>query len=200
MRKILCLLLLCSSVLIAQENPDKAILRRIFLPSIDMGIDVPVSDILKPSLRIATAVEYRIRNNNDFFIRLNYDTYSPRYVLPASLSTTNTIEGTARISELSLAPGYRFGDKDFRLMIALNPGLKFYEFPVATAQGPVLQLSLSSGRVFSTSAFSTLEYYFDEKSALTFSLYYNRVWEAVDFWAEGQNSYGASLGFITALL
>ena len=188
---------------LGQENTSEEeydFLGRIFLPSIDIGYQIPNSDLIEGSERIATSIEYRLSNNNDFFIRLNYDTYGARYNLPADNNTSNTISGTVQFSDISLAPGYRLGDNTFRLMFSFMPGIKRYEFPTASVNGQAIQVSQEKKLLFTTTALVTLEYYFDEKSALTFSIFQNHVWREVDFWEDGRTAIGFSIGFITSLL
>ena len=172
---------------------------RIFLPSIDAGYQVPNSELIGGSVRIGTSIEYRVRNNNDFFIRLNYDTYSANYSLPNS-STTNSVEGSVQFTDVLLAPGYRFGDNTFRIMFSPMPGIKLYEFPTADINGQQVIVRSKSKSIFTTIFLSTLEYYVDDKSALTLSLYQNQVWKKVDFWEDGGSAVGFSIGFITSLL
>jgi hypothetical protein len=186
----------------AQETDtlETSFFKRIFLPSIDVGVQIPNSDLLGPSLKLATSIEYRLRNNNHFFIRLTYDAYGAPYELVDENNTSNTLQGNVQMSDVLLAPGYRFGDKTWRLMLAVMPGYKFYSFPVAEQTNNGIQISQESKEIFTTSFLVTAEYYFDRKSAVTFSLYQNQVWEAVDFWEDGQSAYGLSIGFITSLL
>lgn len=193
-------LLLVSKALAQNEVNQNSFWKRIFLPSIDAGYQVPNSDVISGSLRIGTSIEYRIRNNNDFFIRLNYDTYGAKYNLANSNGTTNTIEGTAQFTDLVFGPGYRLGDNTFRLMFAALPGIKLYEFPTADTNGQQIILKQESKSVFTTMLLSTLEYYIDEKSALTLSVYQNQVWEDGDFWVGGRSAVGFSVGFITSLM
>lgn len=47
---------------------------------------------------------------------------------------------------------------------------------------------------------TAIEYYFDEKSAFTFTLFQNQVWDKVDFWEDKGSAYGFSIGFITSLM
>ncbi|WP_306640842.1 hypothetical protein [Sanyastnella coralliicola] len=54
--------------------------------------------------------------------------------------------------------------------------------------------------MLSANLLTTIEYYFDEKSALTLSLFQNYVFEDVDFWTRGRNATGFSIGFITSLM
>jgi hypothetical protein len=189
------------SFAVAQSSDSlNTFLGRIFLPSIDIGYQIPNSSIIEGSVRFATSIEYRIRNNNDFFVRLNYDTYGARYNLQDENATSNTIEGTAQMYDVSIAPGYRFGDDTYRLMISFMPGIRFYEFPSASITNQQILIGQESNYLFTTSALITLEYYFDQKSALTLSLFQNQVWKKVDFWADGGSAVGISIGFITSLL
>jgi hypothetical protein len=173
---------------------------RIFLPSIELGYQVPTSSLISPSLRFGTSVEYRFRNNNDFFVRLNYDTYGARYRLETNNATTNSIEGTVQFTDVTVSPGYRFGDNTFRFVFCAMPGLKLYDFPTASINGQQVVVRLDGKRIFTTSALAAVEYYLDEKSALTFSVFQNQVWQQVDFWRDGGSAYGFSVGFITSLL
>lgn len=183
-----------------EADTSKSILKRIFLPSIDAGYQINAAKILKNSIRIATSIEYRLRNNNDFFIRLNYDTYGARYKIPTTTSTINTIEGTVQVTDVLLGPGYRLGDKKFRLMFSVQPGIKMYDYPETVVSNGQAVISQRGNTVFTTLFITSFEYYFDRKSAFTLSLFENQVWENVDFWSENGVAYGISIGFITALL
>lgn len=173
---------------------------RIFLPSIDVGYQVPNSDLIGGSVRFGTSVEYRLRNNNDFFVRVSYDTYGAQYNLSRSNNTTNNIEGKVQFTDVLIAPGYRFGDKKYRMLFSVMPGIKLYEFPVASLNGQQILVSQKGRSIFTTSFLTVLEYYFDEKSALTLSLFQNQVWRKTDFWEDGGSAFGFSVGFITSLL
>lgn len=174
--------------------------KRVFLPSIDVGYQIPNSSLLEGSVRFGTSIEYRVKNNNDFFIRLNYDTYGARYNLATNNNTTNSIQGTVQFTDFLIAPGYRLGDNTWRIMFSVMPGIKLYEFPTATIDGQQVVVSQEGKSVFTTSALTTLEYYFDEKSAFTISLFQNQVWKEVDFWVDGGSAVGFSIGFITSLM
>lgn len=173
---------------------------RIFLPSIDVGYQFSNSNWIGNSLRIGTSIEYRIRNNNDFFLRLHYDTYGAKYSLANKNNTTNTIEGTVQFTDIVSGLGYRFGDNTYRLMVAAMPGVKLYEFPTATLDGQLITVNASAKSIFTTIFLSTLEYYIDQKSAVTLSVYQNEVWNKIDFWEDGGSAIGFSVGFITSLL
>ena len=172
---------------------------RIFLPSLDVGYQIAHSDLIDNSVKFGTSIEYRFTNNNDFFVRLCYDTYGAKYALRQA-NTTNTIEGTAQFTDVFFGPGYRFGDRTFRVMVAFTPGIKLYEFPTAEFEDERVLITQNARSVLSANLLTTIEYYFDEKSALTLSLFQNYVFEDVDFWARGRNATGFSIGFITSLM
>lgn len=178
----------------------EGIASRIFLPSLDLGFQFPNASVLGPGFVTRTSLEYRAKNNNDFFIRLTYDTYGSRYVLPTNNTTTNSISGTVQFSDIMLAPGYRFGDAKYRLLVAVMGGIKLYEFPTATIENQQVTVGQDGKSIFTSGAMASAEYYFDEKSALTFSLYHNQVWKDIDFWTDGRIAWGLSIGFITALI
>lgn len=182
------------------STADEGFWGRIFLPSIEVGYQIPNSSILGAALRFGTSIEYRIRNNNDFFIRLNYDTYGARYNLKTTNTTTNSLQGTVQFTDIMLAPGYRFGDRTFRVMFCIMPGVKMYDFPSAVINNQQILVGQQRRHIFTTSVLSTLEYYFDEKSALTFSVFQNQVYKKQDFWLDGGAAWGFSFGFITSLL
>lgn len=193
------LLIVWCSTAQGQTDSTNDFWSRIFLPSIDVGYQVPNSDLIGGSLRIGTSIEYRLRNNNDFFIRLNYDTYGAKYQLDNNNNTTNNIEGTAQFQDILFGPGYRLGDNTFRIMFSAMAGSKLYDVPVASVNGQQVTIISESKSIFTTMLLSTMEYYLDEKSALTFSIYQNQVWRKVDFWEDGGSAVGFSIGFITSL-
>ncbi len=205
MIKLSFALLLCiaSITVLGQESaPEKStpgFLRRIFLPSVDVGYQMNLSDQLKGSVKLAASLEYRIKNNNNFFVRLTYDTYNATYNLEDRNNTSNTIEGTVLFTDLFLAPGYRFGDKTYRMLFSVMPGIKFYQYPTASFDGQGIQISQREESLFTTTFLTTLEYYFDDKSAFTLSAYQNQVWQRTDFWENSGSALGFSFGFITSL-
>ncbi len=176
------------------------IAQRIFLPSFDIGFQFPNSDLIGNSLVAKTSIEYRFRNNDDFFVRLSLDTYGAQYNLREVNNTTNNIEGTVQFSDFLIAPGYRFGDESFRILLSAMSGIKTYNFPTASLTGTTITIRQKSRSIFTSTFLIAGELYFDQKSAITLSLHYNQVWKNIDFWEDGGAAYGISIGFITSLL
>ncbi|MEM9894880.1 MAG: hypothetical protein AAF789_00805, partial [Bacteroidota bacterium] len=107
--------------------------------------------------------------------------------------------GTAQFQDILFGPGYRLGDNTFRIMFSAMAGTKLYDVPIASLNEPLVTIESISKSIFTTMLLSTAEYYIDEKSAITFSIYQNQVWRKVDFWEDGRSALGFSVGFITSL-
>lgn len=172
---------------------------QIFLPSIEIGYVGNSADVLSGGVLVKTSLEYRVRNNNDLFFRLNYDNSTADYTLGSENALTNVIEGTASFNDLLFGTGYRFGDNKLRMFIMLQAGVKYYNFPEFVQTNSVISISQAKSNVFSTRATLGFEYYFTEKSAFSFDLLQNQVWDEKDFWNESGSAYGFSVGFITSL-
>ncbi|MEL6559072.1 MAG: hypothetical protein AAFQ94_12865 [Bacteroidota bacterium] len=172
---------------------------QIFLPSIEIGYVGNSADELSGGVLVKTSIEYRVRNNNDIFFRINYDNSTADYTLDPVNAITNVIEGTASFNDLLLGAGYRFGDKKLRTFIMLQAGIKYYNFPEFTQTNSVISIAQGRNNAFSTRATIGFEYYFTEKSAFSLDLLQNQVWDKQDFWRESGSAYGFSVGFITSL-
>ena len=172
---------------------------QIFLPSLDFGYIYNASDFLSGSVIVKTSIEYRFRNNNDVFIRLNYDTHNADYELENISNLTNIIKGTVSFSDVLLGGGYRFGDATSRYFVMMQAGVRFYDYPQAFQDGIIINIENASRNIFTTRLTFGYEYYLNEKSAFTFDLFQNQVWKEEDFWTENGRSFGVALGFITSL-
>ena len=183
-----------------QEKPvdEKAFGRQIFLPSIEMGYAGSSASALSGGLITKTSIEFRLRNNNDIFARINYDIINSEYTLE-NVNTTNIIKGKASFNDLLAGIGYRFGDEKFRCFLMVQPGVRFYNYPIALQQGNEITIDQSGNNIFMTRATVGLEYYFDAKTAISFDVFQNQIWEARDFWNDRGDSYGLSIGVITSL-
>lgn len=198
-----CFFLFCLITSASGQSADTTLNRiaqRIFLPSFDIGFQFPASDLIGNSLVAKTSIEYRFRNNDDFFIRLSLDTYGAQYNLREVNNTTNNIEGTVQFNDFLLAPGYRYGDDSFRILVSAMSGIKTYDFPTANLSGSTITIRQKKRSIFTSTFLLAGEWYFDQKSAITLSLHFNQVWKNIDFWEDSGAAYGVSLGFITSLL
>ncbi|WKN43065.1 hypothetical protein [Tunicatimonas pelagia] len=82
----------------SQSEDDQAatsLREQIFLPALEIGYLYNGAQSLSGGLLVKTSIEYRLKNNNDVFFRLNYDTYDTKYKLENINGLTNIINGTA---------------------------------------------------------------------------------------------------------
>jgi len=199
MKKILILLALLPLLVSAQDQSPEGYASRIFLPSIEIGYFNHGSELLGAGLITKTSLEYRFRNNNDFFLRINYDQHRADFQLEIINGTSNVIEGTASFTDALLGPGYRFGDRKLRAFVMFQAGLDFYNFPVARQSGTTINIEQGLDKVFCTRATLGFEYYFNEKAAFSVDFFQNQIWERKAFWPDRGDAWGISAGVITSL-
>lgn len=156
------------------------------------------SDLLSGGLLTKTSLEYRIRNNNDVFFRLNYDAIDARYEIETN-GISNVVEGKVGFSDLIGGMGYRFGDNDFRIFVLAQAGVRFYTFPVLENRDSILVAREESRNLFTTRFTLGLEYYIDQKTAFTVELAQGQMWKRADFWQDGTGSFGITAGVVTTI-
>ena len=183
----------------SDTTDESAFGRQIFLPSLEAGYMFQVPDNLSGGIILKTSIEYRFRNNNDAFIRANYDNYTSEYEFASTISPTNVLKGTASFSDLIIGAGYRFGETKHRLFFLAQGGVKFYNYPTASIDGGSIVIDQSQNEIFTTRFSMGYEYYFTEKSAINVDLMHGQVWSEEDFWIDSGTSFGVSVGFITSL-
>ncbi|MGD1847111.1 MAG: hypothetical protein ACFB10_17105 [Salibacteraceae bacterium] len=198
---VLFFLLVCFSANAQEEEPKPPpkIGNQVFLPSLEIGYLFNSASVLSGSVLIKSSIELRLRNNNDLFLRVNYDKYDADYTLEPENNLTNVIKGTAAFTDLLLGPGYRFGDKKYRMFIMVQGGFKYYNFPEFVQNNNVVNLEQGRSRTFTSRATLGLEYYLTEKSAISLDFIQGQVWDKKDFWADSGSALGFSIGFITSL-
>jgi hypothetical protein len=183
----------------SDTTDESAFGRQIFLPSLEAGYMFQVPDNLSGGIILKTSIEYRFRNNNDVFIRANYDNYNSEYEFSSVISPTNVLKGTASFSDLIIGAGYRFGETKHRLFFLAQGGVKFYNYSTASIDGGSIVIDQSQNEIFTTRFSIGYEYYFTEKSAVNIDLMHGQVWSEEDFWIDDGTSFGVSVGFITSL-
>lgn len=203
MKKPLLLLALISFNLILLGQSDDEELEKIgsqiFLPSVEIGYMFNHSDDLGGGFLTKTSLEYRIRNNNDLFFRLNYDKFDAEYNLNSDNNLTPVIKGTAVFSDILGGVGYREGDAKFRGFLLLQAGSRLYNFPVLVEEDDSIIIEQAQENIFTSRITVGAEYYLNEKSAFVLDVFHGQIWENRDWWSDSGMSYGASLGFITTL-
>ena len=202
MRTFTTLILLFSVVFCSfgQDNDEnkKGIRYRIFLPSLEIGYVDYGSQELSGGIMIKTAIEYRLKTQDSFYFRLNYDNRRATYkTTPVGL--TNVIEGKVNFSDLIGGVGYRFGKDKLQWIVLLQGGVSFYDVPEFEINGTTLNLKNKGKNVPISRLTIGLEYYLDSNSAITLELLQSQFWNQEDFWKDNQSAWGISLG-VTATL
>ena len=153
---------------------------------------------LSGGIMIKTAIEYRLKTQDSFYFRLNYDNRKATYnIQPVGL--TNVIEGKVNFSDLIGEVGYRFGKDKLQWIVLLQGGVSFYDVPEFELNGSVLNLKNRGKNVPISRLTIGLEYYLDSNSAITLELLQSQFWNQEDFWKDNQSAWGISLG-VTATL
>lgn len=184
-----------------EESSDKnSFGEKLFLPSLEMAYINNNSKFLSDGILIKTSLEYRFSNPTDFFLRLSYDTYSANFEFRDILNFSNVVEGTASFSDLILGVGYREGlGEKIRAFVVVQGGFKFYDFPTAIVDSNSIEIGLDGRNTFTTRVTAGIEYYINNKSAITLDIFQNEAWTDEDFWEDKSGAWGISVGFITAL-
>lgn len=196
---IVPLLVLVSICSFGQTNDDKKGIRyRIFLPSLEIGyVDYGAKE-LSGGIMVKTGIEYRLKTQDAFYFRLNYDNRDSKYITqPSGLS--NVVEGKVRFSDLIAGVGYRFGKDKLQFIVLAQGGTSFYTVPSFELNGGVLSLRNRSKNVPISRVTLGMEYYLDANSAITLEILQSQFWNKEDFWMDNQSAWGISLG-VTATL
>ena len=169
----------------------------IFLPALEIGYLKEQTRFLSGGLLMKTSVEVRTKKN--IFFKLNFDAASTRYNLDAVPDETNIIEGTTAMEDLLLGVGYRIGKNKVQWFLLNQVGIRFYDYPEINHDNDaisVLQKNKSTG----FNRFSLgVEYYLDDKMAVTFEGFFGSTLQQKDFWEDKNSSLGLTIGVTTAL-
>ena len=183
-----------------EKSTEKKAYGEFFSPTLEIGYVRNPSKSLSDGLMIKTSIEYRLKQVNDFFFRANYDTYDVKYNLENLNNLSNIVKGTAYFSDLMAGVGYRFGKQKNRFTLLVQPGVKFYDFPVATNENNIITINQAGKSLFVNRITAGYEYYINSKSAFTIDVFGNMVGKKVDFWNEKRGAFGLSIGFTTAIM
>ena len=181
-----------------EDQNKKGLRYRIFLPSLEIGYVDYSSNELSGGIMVKTAIEYRLKTQDSFYFRLNYDNRQAKYKI-APTGLTNVIEGKVSFSDLIGGAGYRFGKDKLQWIVLLQGGVSFYSVPEFELNGGVLNLRNAGKNVPISRLTIGLEYYLDSNSAITLELLQSQFWNQEDFWKDNQSAWGISLG-VTATL
>ncbi|MEM7038944.1 MAG: hypothetical protein AAF570_18325, partial [Bacteroidota bacterium] len=128
----------------SEENLESD-LERTFMPTVQMGYVWHGTEELSGGLMTQTSVEYRDISN--FIFRLNYDAFNSNMSLAYPIDSTVTFTGRTTFSELIIGVGYRLTMKKHNITAYVQPGFRFYGYPILTADSSQVNLDYDSRNV-----------------------------------------------------
>lgn len=180
-----------------REDDIKSDLERTFMPAIQMGYVAHGTSELSEGLMIQTSVEYRDISN--FIFRINYDDFNSNMNLDYPVDEDVSFTGRTSFAELIGGIGYRHQMTKHNLTVYVQPGVRFYGYPVFEVNGNEVNLDLDSRNIGIIRYSIGYEYAITSKLFLTIEALASHTFEAKDFWAENVWSYGVTLGISAPL-
>lgn len=189
-------LLLSTITLSYSQNDDD--LSRTFMPNIQMGYINHQTKELSNGLITQTSIEYRDISN--FIFRVNYDAFSTNMNLKYPINSNVSFTGKTNLSDLIIGIGYRKQFNKHNITGYIQPGLRFYGYPVFTSTNNN-QINLDYNR----RNLGVVRYSIGYEYALTPKLYLSveglisHTLKAQDFWSDNKWLYGATIGISAPL-
>ena len=180
-----------------QNTDEKQISDRVFTPSIQLGYIRNYSDELSGGVFIQTSIEYQTRAG--IFFRINYDDFDADYDFTQSRNSTGTLSGKVSFSELIGGLGYRQIFNKHNLLLTVQPGIRFYAYPLLNIEGENVALSSENRNVLINRYTLGYEFQIDRKAFLAVEFFAGHVWEARDFWTDNRWSTGFTVGITTTI-
>ncbi|MEM6346092.1 MAG: hypothetical protein AAF927_19545 [Bacteroidota bacterium] len=191
-------LIILSSVLKAQnESEELSDWERTFMPAVQMGYVAHGTAELSSGLMVQTSMEYRDISN--FIFRINYDDFNSNMNLRYPINEDISFTGRTSFSELIVGVGYRKQMEKHNLTAYVQPGLRFYGYPIFEENNTQVNLNLDSRRIGMIRYSLGYEYAIAPRFFFTIEFLASHVLKAVDFWTDNRWSYGATMGFSAPL-
>lgn len=167
-------------------------LERTFMPAVQMGYVAHGTEELAGGLMIQTSVEYRDISN--FILRINFDDFNSNINVPYPINDNASYTGRTSFSELIGGIGYRQELGKHNITTYVQPGFRFYGFPVFEVDGNQVNLDFDSRRIGMIRYSVGYEYLIAPKLFLTIEALASHVLKSEDFWEDNRWSYGITMG------
>ncbi|MEL6675041.1 MAG: hypothetical protein AAFR61_22730 [Bacteroidota bacterium] len=167
------------------------------MPAIQMGFVAHGTSELSGGLMTQTSIEYRDISN--FIFRINFDAFNSDMNLEYPIDSTVSFTGRTTFSELIIGVGYRQVFKKHNLTAYIQPGFRFYGYPVFTVEPNRVNLDYDRRNVGILRYSLGYEYAITPKLFLVIEGLLGHTLKATDFWAENRWSYGATVGISAPL-
>ncbi|MEM6802299.1 MAG: hypothetical protein AAF696_12900 [Bacteroidota bacterium] len=180
-----------------EESALEDDLERTFMPTIQMGFVAHRSSELAGGLMTQTSIEYRDISN--FIFRINYDAFNSNMNLDYPIDSTISFTGRTTFSELIVGLGYRLALNKHNLTTYVQPGIRFYGYPIFNLAPNQINLDYDARNV------GLIRYSIGYEYAITPRLFFviegllSHSLKSKDFWADNIWSYGLTMGISAPL-
>lgn len=191
--------LLAVQVTVYGQSENEAIsdLERTFMPAIQMGYVHHGTSELSGGLMIQTSIEYRDISNVIF--RINYDDFQSNIKQEYPINPDVSFTGRTSFSELIVGIGYRQSLDKHNITAYIQPGARFYGFPVFQADSNQVNFDFNSRNIAMIRYSLGYEYALAPRLFLTIEALVSHVLKSKDYWTESRWSYGLTLGISAPL-
>lgn len=167
-------------------------LGRTFMPAVQMGYVAHGTKELSGGLMTQTSIEYRDISN--FIFRINYDGFNSNMNIKYPLNPDASFTGRMSFSELIGGIGYRQQLNKHNITGYIQPGVRFYGYPIFNVDGNQVNLDFDSRNIGMIRYSIGYEYAIAPKLFLTIEALASHVLKSKDFWADNRWSYGVTFG------
>ena len=189
---ITCFLML-SGMAYGQNKKDTLNdLQRTFMPTIQMGYVAHGTKELSGGLMTQTSIEYRDVSNLIF--RINYDAINSNINVKYPINENVSFTGKTFFSELIIGVGYRQQFGRHNLTGFVQPGLRFYGYPLFTADSTQINLEYDTRNIKIIRYSLGYEYSITPKLFLTIEGLIGHSFNSKDFWSDNKLYYGVTIG------
>ncbi|MEM7367960.1 MAG: hypothetical protein AAF587_05125 [Bacteroidota bacterium] len=179
------------------DSTELSDLERTFMPAIQMGYVHHGTAELSGGLMIQTSIEYRDISN--FIFRLNYDDFNSSITQEYPISPEISFTGKTSFSELIVGIGYRHSLNKHHITGYIQPGARFYGYPVFHVDSNQVQLDFNSRNIGMIRYSIGYEYMLAPRLFFTIEALASHVLKSIDYWADNRWSYGITLGISAPL-
>lgn len=167
------------------------------MPAIQMGFVMHGTAELSGGLMTQTSVEYRDISN--FIFRINYDDFNANMNLEYPINSNVSFTGRTSFSDLIIGIGYRQELNKHNIAGYIQPGVRFYGYPIFTTDSNQINLDYDSRNIGIIRYSLGYEYAITPKLFLTIEGLVSHSLKSKDFWVDNRWSYGATLGISAPL-
>lgn len=191
------LVLLSLPIQLCAQNELEKDLERTFMPTLQMGYVAHGTGQLSGGIMTQTSIEYR--DISRFIFRINYDAFNSNMNLKYPIDSTVSFTGRTTFSELIIGMGYRHQLKKHNITAYVQPGVRFYGYPIFNLSSNQVNLDYDSRNVGMIRYSLGYEYELSPKLFFAIEGLVGHTLAAKDFWTKNRWSYGATVGISAPL-